>query len=119
MKILITGISGTGKSTIASALNERGITAIDLHDIPGIFFWQDKTTKQTVEYTPVHSKEWFDTVDRICDLDKVKELFAQQGDVVMSGSTSGSNQKDFSRFLIKLSSCSPILKPLFIVCKPE
>jgi broad-specificity NMP kinase len=42
MKILITGIAGTGKSTIVPALQERGITAIDLHDVPGLCFWQNK-----------------------------------------------------------------------------
>ncbi len=95
MKILITGIAGTGKSTIIKALTEKGIAAVDLHDIPGLFFWQDKKTKEKVEYTPVHSKEWFDTVDRICDLNKLKEILGQYEDVVVAGTTSGSNQKDF------------------------
>jgi broad-specificity NMP kinase len=36
MKILITGIAGTGKSTIVKALNEKGIVSLDLHDVPVI-----------------------------------------------------------------------------------
>ncbi len=95
MKALITGIAGTGKSTIARALNERGIPAMDLHDVPDLFVWQDKKTGKIVPYSPVHEQGWFDTVDRICNIDKLKELFAQRGDIVMSGSTSGSNQKEF------------------------
>jgi broad-specificity NMP kinase len=93
MKTLLTGIAGTGKSTIAKALAERGIRAIDLHDVPGLFFWQDKKTKEKVEYTPVHNKGWFDTVDRICDIEKLKGLFDQYD--VMAGTTSGGNQKEF------------------------
>jgi broad-specificity NMP kinase len=95
MKTLLTGIAGTGKSTIVEALNERGIPAIDLHEIPDLFFWQDKTTKKKIEYTPVHSREWFNTVDRICDIDRLKEMLSHYDDIVMAGTTSGSDQKDF------------------------
>ena len=93
MKILFTGIAGTGKSTIVKALNEKGIAAIDLHDVPGLFFWQDKKTKKEVEYTPVHDKNWFNTVDRICDVEKLKELFGQYD--LMAGTTSSGNQEEF------------------------
>ncbi len=95
MKTLLTGIAGTGKSTLIKALKEKGIPAIDLHDIPGLFFWQDKETKQAVEYSPVHSKEWFDTVDRLCNISMLKELLAAHEEIVMAGTTSGSNQKEF------------------------
>jgi broad-specificity NMP kinase len=36
MKVLITGIAGTGKSTIIKELNKKGIDAIDLHDVPDL-----------------------------------------------------------------------------------
>lgn len=95
MKTLITGIAGTGKSTIVKALNERGVVAIDLHDVPDLFFWQDKATKEKVEYTPIHSRDWFDTVDRLCDIKKLKEMLDQHNDAVMAGTTSftGSNSR--------------------------
>jgi broad-specificity NMP kinase len=95
MKILLTGIAGTGKSTIVRALNERGIAAIDLHDVPDLFFWQDKTTKQKIEYTPGRPKEWFANVDRLCDINKLQEILNQYDDIVVAGTTSGSNQKEF------------------------
>lgn len=102
MKVLITGIAGTGKSTIAKELTKRGVATIDLHDVPGLFFWQDKKTKETIEYAPVHSKEWFDAVDRLCDIKKMNELLARQPDIVMAGSTSGSNQKEFFSLFDKI-----------------
>ncbi|MFA6158129.1 MAG: AAA family ATPase [Candidatus Paceibacterota bacterium] len=95
MKTLITGIAGTGKSTIVKALNERGILSIDLHDISGLFFWQNKETKEKVDYSPVHSREWFDGVDRLCDINRLTEMLGQYKDVVMAGTTSGSNQREF------------------------
>jgi broad-specificity NMP kinase len=95
MKVLLTGVAGTGKSTIINSLNEKGLVAIDLHDIPGLFFWQDKITKEKVPYSPVQLREWFDNVDRLCDIDTLKEILDQYQDVVMAGTTSGSNQKEF------------------------
>jgi len=102
MKTLLTGIAGTGKSTIVKALNEKGIAAMDLHDVPGLFFWQDKKTGEKVEYTPGRSKEWFETVDRLCDTDRLKTMLGQYDDIVMAGTTSGSNQNDFLSLFDKI-----------------
>lgn len=102
MKVLITGVAGTGKSTIIKALNVRGISAIDLHDVPGLFHWQDKETKEKIQYTPVESKEWFNTVDRLCDIPKLKELLSEHDNVVMAGATSGSNQEEFLSLFDKI-----------------
>ena len=99
MKILLTGIAGTGKSTIIQALNEQGITAIDLHDVPDLFSWQDKKTKETVPYIPVQSREWFEAVERLCDLEKLKDLIDKYEHVVMAG-TAG-NQTDIMKLFDK------------------
>lgn len=102
MKMLLTGIAGTGKSTIVRTLNERGIFSLDLHDISGLFFWQDKETKEKVKYTPVESREWFDTVDRLCDIPKLKEILSKYEDIVVAGTTSGSNQEEFLSLFDKI-----------------
>jgi len=103
MKTLLTGIAGTGKSTIVKALNERGIPSIDLHEEkPDLFFWQNKTTKEKIEYAPIHSREWFDTVDRICDIGRLKEMLNQYNDIVMAGTTSGGDQKEFLSLFDKI-----------------
>ena len=102
MKILITGIAGTGKSTIIKALKERGVASMDLHDVPGLFFWQNKKTKAKIKYTPVHSRDWFDTVDRLCDIKKLKKILDQYNDIIMAGTTSGGNQKEFLSLFDKI-----------------
>ncbi|MEK7579015.1 MAG: AAA family ATPase [Patescibacteria group bacterium] len=94
MKVLLTGVAGTGKSTLTKALAARGLTAIDLHDVPELCFWQDKKTKERVEYVPTTSREWFDTVDRLCDIHRLKELLNQQDDIIVAG-TAGESQKDY------------------------
>lgn len=109
MKVLLTGVAGTGKSTIIKALNEKGIVSIDLHDVPGLFFWQNKETREKVEYSPVQSREWFDTVDRLCDISRLKEIVDQYKNIIMAGTTSGSNQREFLSLFDKviLLQCNP------------
>jgi len=108
MKTLITGIAGTGKSTIVDALNKRGVDAIDLHDVPGLCFWQDKQTKEKVEYTPVHSPDWFDTVNRLCDIEKLKGILSKYDDIVVAGTAGDNQDKYFPLFdKIILLQCSP------------
>lgn len=94
MKVLLTGIAGTGKSTITRALKERGINAIDLHDVPSLCYWEDKITKKRVEYSPVNDREWFNGVNRFCDIEMLKEMLNQYDDVVMAG-TAGDNQSEY------------------------
>lgn len=94
MKVLLTGIAGTGKSTITKALKERGITAIDLHDVPNLCYWEDKVSKKRVGYSPVNDREWFNMVHRFCDIGMLKAMLDQYGDVVMAG-TAGDNQSEY------------------------
>ncbi len=102
MKILLTGIAGTGKSTIVQELNKRDIFSIDLHEVPNMFFWQNMKTKQKVPYTPVHSKQWFDTMERLCDIELLKKILSQYSNVVMAGTTGQSNRKEFLSFFDKV-----------------
>ena len=102
MKTLLTGIAGTGKSTIVRALNEQGIFAIDLHNVPGLFFWQNKITKEPVTYSPVYSQEWFETVDRICNIELLQKLLQEHPIIIAAGTTGGSNQKEFLALFDKI-----------------
>jgi len=108
MKILITGVAGTGKSTISKALNERGIISIDFSDIPDFCYWRDKTTKEKVEYSPVSDIKWLDSHERICDIKKLKEVLSQHKDLVITGVVSGNQTEYFNLFdKVLLLRCSP------------
>lgn len=89
MKTLITGVAGTGKSTIAKALREKGMVTVDFSDVLGMCFWEDEKTGEKVEYSPVHSREWFKTNKRVCDIEVLKGIINQQEDVVVTGVASG------------------------------
>src|SRR3989344_1154212 len=75
MKVFITGVAGTGKSTIAKALTERGITTVDFSDYPALRYWRNKITKKKSDYSPNNDMSWFDDHECVCDLDELKKLF--------------------------------------------
>lgn len=110
MKILITGVAGTGKSTISKELKKRGINAIDFSDIPDLCSWRDKTTKKEVKYLPpIEDRKWFDSNERICDLNKLKNILDKYKDIIIAGIASG-NQTEYLKFFDKV---------LLLQCNPE
>ena len=108
MKILITGVSGTGKSTISKALKERGIISIDFSDVHGMCCWKDLTTKEKVQYSPIESLDWFNNKNFFCDLNKLKEILDQHKNIVMTGVAGGSTMEYLPLFdKVILLQCSP------------
>lgn len=101
MKVMITGVAGTGKSTISEELNKRGIYSIDFSDVPGLCFWQDVNTGEKVDYVPINDPGWFNTKDRFCDKDKLKEIVSEKEDIVVTGVASG-NQADLFELFDKV-----------------
>lgn len=77
-KILITGISGTGKSTVCKQLNTLGYTAYDIEDVDGMFKMYRKGTREVfddfdnADPEKIHNSEW------ICDVDQLKKLLGEQ-----------------------------------------
>ena len=108
MKILITGVAGTGKSTISKALNSRGIVSIDFSDIPNLCYWHDKRTKEKIKYSPIKDLKWLDTHERICDMKKLRKILAKHKDLVITGIANG-NQTEYLGLFDKvlLLRCNP------------
>ncbi len=108
MKILITGVAGTGKTTMSKALKERGILAMDFSDIKGLCFWRDKKTKEKIEYyKPIENAEFFDIHERICDTKQLKEVLDQHQDIVITGVAAGNQTEYLSLFdTVFLLQCS-------------
>jgi broad-specificity NMP kinase len=106
-KIYITGVSGTGKSTVSEKLNEKGILSFDIGTIPGLCFWRNKKTHKKVSYSGA-GKEWLEAHERICDPKKLEELLKQRNETVMVTGVA-SNQDEYLKLFDKvfLLYCNP------------
>ncbi|MBX4197207.1 AAA family ATPase [Candidatus Saccharibacteria bacterium] len=65
MKYLITGVAGTGKSTLAKELRRRGYAAYDVEE--GFSYYVDKQTGERCAYPKQPSQEWYDQHERVFD----------------------------------------------------
>ncbi len=105
----ITGVSGTGKSTIAEALNKRGVRAIDQDSREyGLCSWKHNQTKEKVQFEYGIGKEFLEMNDWYCDIEKLKKLIAGFNDTVfVLGVTA--NQDEYLHLFDKvfLLQCSP------------
>jgi broad-specificity NMP kinase len=79
-KIYITGVSGTGKSTLAVEFQKRGYYSIDIDNVKGLCHWVNKETKEEGYYYSGIGREFLDSHDWICDIEKLKEIFTEHKD---------------------------------------
>lgn len=90
MKIFLTGIAGTGKTTILSELQKRGYVVIDL-DATGMCRWRNKETQEITEYGPTgRNYEWLTYHGWYCDiltLQKLLSCIRKDKDVFVAGIT--------------------------------
>ncbi len=76
--ILITGVSGAGKSSLNIKLNEMGYTSYDMEEIPGLFSMLDKKTgKPFVDYDHT-DLEKVTSLDWVCDTEKLASLIKNE-----------------------------------------
>lgn len=75
MLIWVTGLSGTGKSSIASRLRELGHWSVDADD-DGMSGWRSKETGEFAPSPPVDQRpiEWLDQFGWSIDVRRVQEL---------------------------------------------
>jgi len=95
-KIFVTGMSGTGKSTLTKEFEKRNIPAFDIDQIIGSCNWYDKTTGKQEDYYTGLGKEWLYNHEWICDFDWIRkrvESYPNEKMVIVAGSTT--NQKSF------------------------
>lgn len=72
--ILITGIAGTGKSSIISVLQHRGYTAYGIEDITGMCRMINRETGETISHEIGSNLVTFKNHDWICDIKAVQDL---------------------------------------------
>jgi thymidylate kinase len=78
---LITGVSGSGKTTIAAALSKLGSTAIDMSSIKGLSSWID-SSGVSCKRPPHTTTEWFEVHRWVWNLEALEKLLKE-------GETSG------------------------------
>ncbi len=107
-KIYITGVSGTGKTTLAKLLIKRGINAYSIDEIPGLCHWVNKINSQVVDHEAKLDRAFINSHSWICDIKQLKNLISQQGLVVVLGLAD--NQNEFLPLFDKV---------ILLQCRPE
>src|SRR4051812_4525935 len=99
MKIFITGVSGTGKSTTIEALQAKGIHAIDIDAVPGLCRWIHTGTKEVAHWHSGIGSEFFETHQYICDREKLIASMNESSDpVVVAGISDTQAESLFNLF---------------------
>lgn len=93
-KILITGVSGTGKSTICKRLKSLGYEATDIENMSGMFEMFHKGTKNVFEGYDNANPEHIKNAEWLCDVGKLKTLLNSQKSDVAFYSGVASNMND-------------------------
>ncbi|MFA6502832.1 MAG: hypothetical protein WCT45_01070 [Candidatus Paceibacterota bacterium] len=76
--ILITGVSGAGKSSLNIKLNETGYTSYDMEEIPGLFSMLDRRTgKPFTDYDHADLAK-VTSLDWVCDTEKLDALIKNE-----------------------------------------
>ena len=78
--IFITGIAGSGKSSMSEELNRLGYRAYDIEELKGMFKTVRKDTGEDFEDYDHADIEKIKNTDWICDRGKLEELVQSQGD---------------------------------------
>lgn len=110
MKVFITGMAGTGKTTIGKAIAERGYQTIDVDTVPGLCAWTHNVTKEKEEGANLDdvSNDFMDTHEYECDMQMLKGMMQDSDDHVFVFGCVGDNS-DFLPLFDKvfLLQCSP------------
>src|SRR6266404_1224892 len=116
MSILITGIAGSGKSTICKELLSMGIEAYGIEDIEGMFAMYRKGTKEIFSDFDNADPEKIKNSEWLCSINKLKELIAKQHDGLAFYCGVASNMKDifplFDKILLLKADSESIHKRL-------
>ena len=109
--ILITGVAGTGKSTISDALNTQGYHSTDLEAVDDLFAWVDNETKEKVTVTDKNDLEKMAKLKWICNTEMLSQLLLNQATFpIKFYSVLLQTQTRYLICLIKLSSLEFLMK---------
>jgi len=110
-KIFITGIFGTGKTTVAKKFEDKGFKTIDIDYFPDLCSWVNKETGEKAELSNTESpdNEFIDKNDYKCDTNKLVKMMEESDETVLVFGSVGDNSD-----LLHLFD-----KVILLQCKPE
>lgn len=109
-KVFITGVSGTGKTTLAEELKNRGIRVIDVDHIPGLCSWVNNETGDEVAIANIANidNKFIDEHDYVCNIEKLESMMNESSNLVMVFGSVGDNSKLLPLFdKVFLLRCAP------------
>lgn len=92
--ILITGVAGTGKSTVSAALTALGYKAFNIEEIDELFEMFDKRTGKPFEDFDFNDLESVKQHDWLCDKSKLQQLIRKNSNGVNYYCGTASNLDD-------------------------
>jgi adenylate kinase family enzyme len=93
MNVLITGVSGSGKTSIATELAKRGYDTRNMDSIEGLCSWVNLDNGKPESDNRENDSNWLETHDWLWNEEKLKELLQETDDTFYCGSSG--NQKQF------------------------
>lgn len=106
----ITGVSGTGKTTLAKELQDRGYKAIDQDLFEyGLCAWKDKNTNELIRGGHDLSREFIESHEWFCDGSKLKKMLDESDELVFVCGVAD-NQDEYLDYFDKV---------FLLQCKPE
>ena len=94
-KFYITGIAGTGKSTLVKELEKRNIRAFDMDAVPELCHWKNKLTGKKAKYYSGIGRDWIEAHDWICDKDRLMELLDIENKTIVVVAGIASNHDEY------------------------
>jgi gluconate kinase len=100
MNVLITGVAGSGKSTIAAELTKRSYTAYNTDSIKGLCAWVELATgKPNPNFERNSAKDWADKFDWLWNEDRLHQLLNDSGTkTIFFCGSSGNQDRLYSLF---------------------
>ena len=88
--ILVTGVAGSGKSTVCEELRKRGYTAYNLDEVPSLLAFVHKKTGKVIRAWDNKDLEMVKQMNWICDKRRLTRLIRKnnRGDAFYCGSAS-------------------------------
>lgn len=86
MKILITGMSGTGKTTLMKYFKEKGYDVFGLDEEPGLCNFVNKDTGEIFSEETTLNKSFIDQHDWVCNISQLEKLLMGERNIFVFGS---------------------------------